>query len=645
MTTEMYFAIVLLPLFASIIAGLGGKRIGDVGAMAITIGGVVTSFLLSAWAFIEIAVLNKPAIEADLYTWISTGTLTLSFGILIDKLTAVMLIVVTSVSAMVHIYSVGYMHHDASRARFFSYLSLFTFTMLALVTAPNLVQMFLGWEGVGLASYLLIGFWFKKESANLASMKAFIVNRIADVGLILGLLTAFAVFGTLSFSGIFPALESVAAKDYVFFGYNFAVLELMAFFFLIGAMGKSAQFGFHTWLPDAMEGPTPVSALIHAATMVTAGVFLLARLSPLFEHATEVLTLVAIVGAITALFAASIGLVQKDIKRVIAYSTCSQLGYMFFACGISAYSAAIFHLMTHAFFKALLFLAAGSVIHAMSDEQDMFKMGGIRKMLPYTYPLMWIGSLALMGIPPLAGFYSKDFILEAAFATGGDMGVILYILGVAAALMTAFYSCRVMFLTFHGKPRASKEVMSHVHESPWVMVGPMVFLCVGAVLAGILGHGMTDTAWWNGAIVIAEGHLLGTPEGLAEVHHTSAFIKYLPLVLVLFAAWVAYVVYIKRTNIPARFAVAVDPLYSWALNKWYIDELYDLLFVRPTRWLGSFLWHRGDEGTINRFGPDGIAFVTEASGQTMRRFQTGYIYHYAFILMVGVMALVTWFIL
>ncbi|MBI1362589.1 MAG: NADH-quinone oxidoreductase subunit L [Proteobacteria bacterium] len=641
----MYFALVLLPLAASVVAGLGGKRIGDAGAMAITIGGVVTSLLLSIWAFIDIAVLNGSSVEAELYTWISTGTLNLSFGVLIDKLTAVMLIVVTGVSAMVHIYSVGYMSHDPSRARFFSYLSLFTFMMLALITAPNMVQMFLGWEGVGLASYLLIGFWFKKESANLASMKAFIVTRVADVGLILAVLTTFAVFGTLSFSGIFPSLDTVAAKDYVFFGHSFPVLELIALFLLIGAMGKSAQFGFHTWLPDAMEGPTPVSALIHAATMVTAGVFLLARMSPLFEHAEAVLTLVAIVGAITAMFAASIGLVQRDIKRVIAYSTCSQLGYMFFACGISAYSAAIFHLMTHAFFKALLFLAAGSVIHAMSDEQDMFKMGGIRKYLPYTYPLMWIGSLALMGIPPFAGFFSKDFILEAAYATGGDMGLMLYIFGTAAALMTAFYSCRVMFLTFHGKPRASKEVMHHVHESPWVMVGPMMFLCVGAVLAGWLGHGMTDTHWWNGAIYIAEGHLLGSHEGLEEVHHIPLLAKFAPLVLVLFSSWVAYWVYIKRSDIPARFAKAVDPLYSWVMNKWYVDELYDLLFVRTARALGLMLWRRGDENTINRFGPDGMAYVTTRGSEALRRLQTGYIYHYAFILIVGVMALITWFIL
>jgi len=505
MHAHIGFLIVLLPLFAAVIGGLFAPKLGDSKVMWLTTVSVIISALLSWIVFFKVAIIGIEPLEATLYTWLSTAHLDISFGVLIDKLTAVMLIVVTTVSACVHVYSFGYMSHDSSKSRFFSYLSLFTFAMLLLVTAPNLLQMFMGWEGVGLASYLLIGFWFKKPTANAASMKAFIVNRIADVGLLLGTLTTFWVVGSLEYTDIFAATEGLTNATFTFWGIEFPVLELLAFFFLIGAMGKSAQIGFHTWLPDAMEGPTPVSALIHAATMVTAGVFLLARLSPIFEHAETILTVLAWVGALTALFAATIGLTQKDIKRVVAYSTCSQLGYMFFACGISAYPAAIFHLTTHAFFKALLFLAAGSVIHGMRDEQNMFKMGGLKKALPITYGLMWIGSLALMGIPPFAGFFSKDLILESAFMAGSNTGMSLYIIGTIAAFMTAFYSMRVMYLTFYGKP-ASKTAMDKAHESPLSMRIPMYLLGIGAVVSGYLLHNMGSIEWWNGAIFIKEGH-------------------------------------------------------------------------------------------------------------------------------------------
>ena len=635
----MYSLIVLLPLFAATLVGLFGRRLGDTASMWITTASVLASLGLSALVFWNIAVLGQPAVEETLYTWIATGKLTVTFGVLIDKLTAVMLIVVTGVSAMVHLYSMGYMHDDPSKPRFFAYLSLFTFMMLALVTAPNMVQMFLGWEGVGLASYLLIGFWHHKESANLAAMKAFIVNRVADVGLVLALVTTFAVFGTLQYSDIFASVDTVKAGTYTFLGHNVPVLELIALFLLIGAMGKSAQFGFHTWLPDAMEGPTPVSALIHAATMVTAGVFLLARMSPVFEQADQVLWLVGMVGGVTALFAATIGLTQTDIKRVIAYSTCSQLGYMFFACGVSAYSAAMFHLMTHAFFKALLFLGAGSVIHGMHGEQDMFKMGGLRKLLPWTYGLMWIGSLALAGVWPFAGFFSKDFILEAAWMSATPMGQTLYIVGTVAALLTAFYSFRVLYLTFHGHPH-DHHAAEHAHESPKIMMIPMVVLAVGAVFAGLLGTPMMETAWWNGAIKILED----VHPGVVHAHHIPFVLKWLPLVVGLVGIAAATWFYVRRPGLPKQLAQTIDPLYSWSLNKWYIDELYDLAVVRPTRWLGTFFWKAGDEGTIDRFGPNGFGFAAQLGGGLLRTLQTGYVYHYAFVLILGVLGLISWMI-
>ena len=641
MAHSLYFTLVLLPLLMAAAAGLGGKRMGDTLSMWLCTGGVLVSMVLAIVAFMEIAVFGGKAVDATLYNWISAGDFSVNFGVYVDKLTAVMLLLVTVVSAMVHIYSIKYMEEDPSKPRFFSYLSLFTFMMLALVTAPNLLQVFLGWEGVGLASYLLIGFWHHKESANAASLKAFLVNRIADVGLILAMLVAFMVFGSLAFGDIFASASAVAGVSFNFLGYNIPVLELFGVLLLIGAMGKSAQIGLHTWLPDAMEGPTPVSALIHAATMVTAGVFLLARMSPVLEFTDFALQAIAWVGAITAIFAATVGLTQTDIKRVIAYSTCSQLGYMFFAIGVSAYSGAMFHLFTHGFFKALLFLGAGSVIHALHHEQNLFKMGGVRTILPITYALMWIGSLALVGVPPFAGFFSKDFILEASFMSGTQTGIALYLMGTVAAFMTAFYSFRVLFLAFHGRFNGEKKVLDDAHESPLLMTLPMAVLAVGAVAAGWLAKPMTHTDWWNGAIVIFEDvHV-----GVVEAHHIPLFFKYLPLLVAALGFGLAWLMYIKRKELAQKAASTFDILYKASLNKWYIDELYNFTILRPVKFIAHGLWQRVDVGTIDRFGPDGVAKLTQRFSLMLRPLQSGYIYHYAFVMIIGVIALLSWMML
>lgn len=638
MAHSLYFTLVLLPLLMAAIVGLAGNRLGDKTSMWLTTGGVLVSMLLAILAFMEIAVFGAPAVNATLYNWIQVGDFSVNFGVYVDKLTAVMFLLVTVVSAMVHLYSMKYMEEDPSKPRFFSYLSLFTFMMLALVSAPNLLQVFLGWEGVGLASYLLIGFWHHKESANAASLKAFLVNRVADVGLILAMLVAFVVFGSLAFGDIFASAPAVANVSFNFLGYSVPVLELLGILLLVGAMGKSAQIGLHTWLPDAMEGPTPVSALIHAATMVTAGVFLLARMSPMLEFTTFALQTIAWVGAITAIFAATIGLTQKDIKRVIAYSTCSQLGYMFFAIGVSAYSGAMFHLFTHGFFKALLFLGAGSVIHALHHEQNLFKMGGVWKILPITYGLMWIGSLALVGVPPFAGFYSKDFILEASFMSGTETGYALYMIGTIAAFMTAFYSFRVLFLAFHGSFRGEKKVLEGAHESPLLMTIPMAVLAVGAVAAGWLGKSMTYTEWWNGAIVIFED----IHPGVVEAHHIPVFFKWLPLLVGAVGFGLAWLMYIKRKTLAKKAAETFDILYKASLNKWYIDELYNFIIIRPTKLIGHFFWQKFDVGVIDRFGPDGIAATTQKTSLKLRPLQSGYIYHYAFVMIIGLLALLTW---
>src|SRR5690348_14522988 len=555
-----------------------------------------------------------------------------------------MIVAVTIVSAMVHIYSVGYMAHDAGIPRFFAYLSLFTFFMLMLATANDFVQLFFGWEGVGLLSYLLIGFWYDRKSANDASIKAFIVNRVGDFGFALGIFAVFVIFGALDFDTVFGKTPSAVHTTMNFLGWQVPSLTLACILLFVGAMGKSTQLGLHTWLPDAMEGPTPVSALIHAATMVTAGVFMVARLSPMFEYAPNALAFVGVIGGTTAIFAASVGMAQNDIKRVIAYSTCSQLGYMFFAAGVSAYGAAMFHLMTHAFFKALLFLCAGSVIHAMSGEQDMRKMGGLANIIPYTYILMWIGSLALAGIWPFAGYYSKDTILEASWAAGTGVGEYAYWLGTFAASLTAFYSWRLLFLTFHGKPRASPEVMAHVHESPPVMILPLVVLAAGALFAGMIGYhwlvGEGREAFWGDSILVLPGH-----DTVGGAEHVPFWVSKLPLAMGVAGIVFAWVAYIVQTGIPAWFAHYFRPIYLFLLNKWYVDELYDAVIIRPAMWFGVRLWKDGDGAVIDGFGPDGFAKMTRGMAAVLSRFQTGYLYHYVFAMFVGAVVLVSWYVL
>ena len=601
----MYSAIVFLPLIGALIAGLFGRRIGDTGAQLVTCGAMVISALLSVVALYQVGFLHQPE-TVQVLRWIDSGAFEVDWVLRIDTLTAVMLVVVNGVSSLVHIYSIGYMAHDPHKPRFMAYLSLFTFAMLMLVTADNFLQIYFGWEGVGLASYLLIGFWYKRPSANAAAIKAFVVNRVGDFGFALGIMAIFMVFGTLSFDAVFAQAPEMAGKTFNFLNWQPDILTTICLLLFVGAMGKSAQFMLHTWLPDAMEGPTPVSALIHAATMVTAGVFLVARCSPLFEFAPDALAFVTVIGATTAFFAATIGLVQNDIKRVIAYSTCSQLGYMFFAAGVSAYNVAIFHLFTHAFFKALLFLGAGSVIHAMSDEQDMRKMGGIYKLIPATWALMLIGTLALTGFPLTAGYFSKDAVIEAAYAAGTGVGQYAFALGVVAALMTAFYSWRLIFMTFHGASRADHHTLDHVHESPAVMIAPLVLLAAGALFAGMAFAGPfigehSGEFWGKALFVMPDKHIL------EAMHHVPAWVKWSPVVVGFVGLLLAWHMYIRNPEAPKRLAQTHYPLYQFLLNKWYFDELYDLIFVRPAKAIGRFLWLRGDGGVIDRFGPDGIA--------------------------------------
>ncbi len=648
----MYLAAVFLPLLGGLIAGSlsfipdGGEKERkhklDRAAQLITCGGMLLAAVAALVTFISV-VLGGETGALEIFTWIDSGSMELSWELRADTLSLVMVLMVTVVSSMIHIYSVGYMSHDHSIPRFQSYLSLFTFFMLMLVTSNNLVQMFFGWEGVGLMSYLLIGFWFERPSACAAAIKAFVVNRVGDFGFALGIFATFLMFDTINFDVIFGLAEAQADQTINVFSGEFHALTVICLLLFVGAMGKSAQLGLHTWLPDAMEGPTPVSALIHAATMVTAGVFMVARLSPLFEHSDVALTVVTIVGASTAIFAATIGCVQNDIKRVIAYSTCSQLGYMFFALGVSAYSAGIFHLVTHAFFKALLFLGAGSVIHAMSDEQDMRKMGGLYKLIPVTYVMMWIGSLALAGVWPFAGFFSKDIVLEAAWGAHSAVGQYAFWLGIAAAFLTAFYSWRLLIMTFHGKPRADEVTMAHVHESPKVMLLPLMVLSVGAIFAGLglynwfVGAGTVD--FWGNAIFVLEGH-----DALENAHHVPLWVKYLPLVVGLAGIAMAYVFYMFAPGIPAAIASTFKGVHRFLLNKWYFDELYDFLFVKPAFRLGHGLWKGGDGQVIDGVGPDGIAAATRNLARRAAALQSGFLYHYAFAMLLGVAILVTWFL-
>lgn len=629
--------IVLFPLFAALTVGLFVRSISPKLAHQLTCGAMVISAILSGLVFCDFAFGDVTFYKANVLPWIISGDFVANWTLRVDALTAVMLVVVTWVSAVVHVYSVGYMSHDDHQPRFMAYLSLFTFFMLMLVTADNLVQLFLGWEGVGLCSYLLIGFWFKKQSACNAAIKAFIVNRVGDFGFVLGIFLIFVVFGSVQFDTIFSAVTEHAKDQFMFLGQQYHALTLICILLFIGAMGKSAQLGLHTWLPDAMEGPTPVSALIHAATMVTAGVFMVVRCSPLFEQSPDALMLVTIIGACTAFFAATIGLVQNDIKRVIAYSTCSQLGYMFFACGVGAYSAAMFHLMTHAFFKALLFLGAGSVIHGFSGEQDMRKMGGVWKKMPITYAYMWIGSLALAGLPLFAGYYSKDMILEAAYA-GGRVGHFAYWMGIAAAFMTAFYSWRLLFMTFHGESRASKEVLSYVHESPPIMLKPLLLLAFGAVFSGMLGYHIfglvsPEGEFWRATIA---SHVI-----IEKAHHVPAWVGTLPLLVAISGIALAWFFYIAMPWFPPLMAKKFPLLYGLFLNKWYFDEIYDFLFVRPAKQFGHYLWKFWDEKIIDGLGPNGASLVTHLIAGRTSRLQTGYVYHYAFAMLLGFLAITT----
>jgi NADH-quinone oxidoreductase subunit L len=644
----MYQAILFLPLIGFLVAGLFGRSIGAKASEYVTCGLMIVVAVLSWVAFVTVGFGEGHATSQVLFRWMNSGDFNVDWSIRVDTLTVVMLVVVNTVSALVHVYSIGYMHHDPHRPRFFAYLSLFTFAMLMLVTSDNLLQMFFGWEGVGLASYLLIGFWFKKPSANAAAMKAFVVNRVGDFGFILGIFGLFYLFQTTDYDTLFAQAKAFSeAEPQVvldFLGFHLTqqgALTAICLLLFMGAMGKSAQFLLHTWLPDAMEGPTPVSALIHAATMVTAGVFMVARLSPIFDLSHTALTVVTFFGATTAFFAASVGLVQNDIKRVIAYSTCSQLGYMFVALGVGGYSIAVFHLFTHAFFKALLFLGAGSVIHAVSDEQDMRKMGGLRKHIPITYWSMVIGTLALTGFPLTAGYFSKDGIIEAAFVGENAFAQYAFWLTVVAAGMTSFYSWRLAFMTFHGKPRASVDVMKHVHESPLVMTVPLFVLAAGALFAGavfagpFMGHHYEE--FWKGALYISEEN-----EILHAIHEVPLWVKASPFVMMLAGLALAWLFYIRSPDIPRKLAERHEGLYQFLLNKWYFDELYDAIFVRPSMWIGRQLWKRGDGAVIDGLGPNGVAARVQDVTSWVVRLQTGYLYHYAFAMLIGVAALITW---
>ena len=635
----MEISIIALPLIASIISGFFGKLIGDRSSEIITSLLVSISAIFSVLVLYEVVV-NQYQENIIIATWISSGSLEVNWSMKIDSLSAVMLVVVTSVSALVHIYSIGYMSHDPHKPRFMAYLSLFTFAMLMLVTADNFIQLFFGWEGVGLCSYFLIGFWFKKESANKAAIKAFVVNRVGDFGFALGIFLIFYLFGTVNYTEVFAEIPNITDKNLVFLGITFNAVDLICLLLFIGAMGKSAQILLHTWLPDAMEGPTPVSALIHAATMVTAGVFLVVRCSPIYEYSDLALNIITIVGMSTAFFAATVALVQNDIKKIIAYSTCSQLGYMFFATGVGAYNVAMFHLFTHAFFKALLFLGSGSVIHAFKDEQNINNMGGVWKKLPYTYSLMIIGTLALTGFPFLSGFYSKDAIIEFAYLRGNTTGYYAAGIGIFTAFLTSIYSWRLIFKTFHGEYNNKEIKIDETHESPIVMLIPLVLLSIGAIFAGFLfkelfiGYEGLNNFWRDSIFFL---------KPLSTDHPPLWFLLLTPT-LVILSIPLAYYLFLKNRNLPERLASINKPLYQFLLNKWYFDELYDVLFVKPSKKSGLFLWKFFDLKIIDGFGPDGISSMIKKFSVKANKFQSGYIYQYAFVMLLGFSALLTFLI-
>ena len=634
----MEYAVIFLPLIGAIISYFG-KFLGNLFSQIFSSLLVTISAVLSIIIFYN-GYFNNIYGNYKIFEWINSGQFKADWSILIDPLSSVMIVTVTTVSALVHIYSIGYMSHDPHKPRFMSYLSLFTFSMLTLVVSDNFLQLFFGWEGVGLCSYLLIGFWYKKNSANNAAIKAFIVNRVGDLGLAIAIFLLFFHIGSINFTEIFSLTPEYAEKNISFFGSEYNLITLICLFLFIGAMGKSAQFLLHTWLPDAMEGPTPVSALIHAATMVTAGVFLVVRCSPIYEFSQFALNLVAIVGMLTAIFAASVALVQNDIKKIIAYSTCSQLGYMFFAAGVGAYHVAIFHLFTHAFFKALLFLGAGSVIHTFKDEQDIRKMGGVWKKIPITFSLMLIGTLALTGFPFLSGFYSKDAIIEFAYLKGSTIGNYAAFIGVFTAFLTAIYSWRLIFKTFYGKYNNKEIPIGKTHESPLIMLAPLFVLGVGAVLSGYffkeLFIGNFNDVFWKDSIFF-----------LKELNHDHVPTWFLVLtpILVTIAIPISYYYFVYDQKILDNFKKTNMPLYNFLLNKWYIDEIYDYLFVNPLKKIGRFFWKKGDIGVIDRFGPDGISRVVKFLSTKATQFQSGYIYDYAFVMLIGLSALITYLII
>ena len=636
----MELTLLFLPLLASIISGFFGKYIGDRNSEIVTSLFVSISSILSLFIFYNV-ISEGYENNVVIASWINSGSLNVNWSIKIDALSSVMLVVVTLISSLVHIYSIGYMSHDPHKPRFMAYLSLFTFAMLTLVTSDNFLQLFFGWEGVGLCSYFLIGFWFKKDSANAAAIKAFIVNRVGDFGFALGIFLIFYLFGTVNYNEVFLLIPKTLDQDIYFLGINLKSIDLICILLFMGAMGKSAQFLLHTWLPDAMEGPIPVSALIHAATMVTAGVFLVVRCSPIFEYSQIALNIICIVGMTTAFFAATVALVQNDIKKIIAYSTCSQLGYMFFAAGIGAYNVAIFHLFTHAFFKALLFLGAGSVIHSLNNEQDIRKMGGIWRKLPYSWGLMIIGTLALTGFPFFSGFYSKEAIIEFAYLKGNTLGYYVVVIGIFTALLTAIYSWRLVFKTFHGTYENKELKINSIHESPYVMLVPLIVLAIGSIFAGFffkelfIGQYASNNFWSDSIKFLSP----------ISTDHPPLWIVYFTPVIVVLSIPIAYYLFVKNKDITNWLVNENKPLYNFLINKWYFDELYEYLFVRTFKRIGIFFWKNIDLKIIDRFGPDGISNLIKKLSIRAVKFQSGYIYQYAFIMLLGFSALLTYLII
>ena len=632
----MEYLIIFLPLIASITSGFFGKylRFNDFIVSFL----ILTSASLSIFIFYEV-IINNYSSNKLIFNWITSGNFIINWSINVDALTSVMLVVVSLISSIIHFYSIGYMSKDQHKPRFMAYLSLFTFSMLVLITADNFLQLFFGWEGVGLCSYLLIGFWYQKPAANSAAIKAFIVNRVGDFGFAIGIFLIFIFCKTLNFNEVFDLIPSLSDKEIFFFGLEFNLITLICFMLFFGAMGKSAQIFLHTWLPDAMEGPTPVSALIHAATMVTAGVFLIVRCSPIFEYSETALNFITLVGMLTAFFAATVALVQNDIKKIIAYSTCSQLGYMFFAVGVGAYHVAIFHLFTHAFFKALLFLGSGCVIHSFNNEQDIRLMGGVWKKIPYTYLLMIIGTLALTGFPFLSGYYSKDAIIESAYFKGSTIGYYAAFIGIGVAFLTSIYSWRLIFKTFHGKYKNKKNSFNKIHESPIIMLLPASILGIGSILTGILFKdlfiGEDNYNFWGDSILFLK-NILHT--------HPPDWLPITIIFLVTVAIPISYYLYIMNEKILINFTIKNKRFYNFFLNKWYFDEIYDFIFIKPIKKLGVFFWYKGDIKTIDRFGPDGFAKLVKKISDRSVNFQSGYIYHYAFIMLIGLSILLTYLI-